>query len=39
MQSGKKFGMRTMNDSVKELLDQGKISPEVAAENTHNAED
>ncbi len=39
MQSGKKFGMRTMNDSVKELLAQGKISPEVAAQNTHNAED
>jgi twitching motility protein PilT len=38
MQSGKKFGMRTMNDSVQELLDQGKISSEVAAENTHNAE-
>jgi twitching motility protein PilT len=38
MQSGKKFGMRTMNDSVKELLDQGKITPAVAAENTHNAE-
>ncbi|MGZ0655781.1 type IV pilus twitching motility protein PilT [Coraliomargarita sp. W4R53] len=39
MQSGKKFGMRTMNDSVKELLEQGKISPEVAAKNTYNAED
>lgn len=39
MQSGKKFGMRTMNDSVKELLEQGKITPEVAAQNTHNAED
>lgn len=39
MQSGKKFGMRTMNDSVQELLEQGKITPEVAAENTQNAED
>ena len=33
MQSGKKAGMRTMNESVQALLDQGKISPEVAAEN------
>ncbi len=39
MQSGKKFGMRTMNESVKELLEQGRISPEIAAQNTHNAED
>ncbi|WPJ97622.1 PilT/PilU family type 4a pilus ATPase [Coraliomargarita algicola] len=39
MQSGKKHGMRTMNDSVKELLEQGKISPETAAEHTDNAED
>lgn len=38
MQTGKKFGMRTMNDSVTELLTQGRISPEVAAENSHNAE-
>lgn len=33
MQSGKRFGMQTMNDSVKSLLEAGKISPEVAAEN------
>jgi len=39
MQSGKKFGMRTMNDSIKELLEEGRITPEVAAEQTHNAED
>jgi twitching motility protein PilT len=39
MQSGKKFGMRTMNDSVQELLEQGKITAEVAADNTQNAED
>ena len=38
MQSGKKFGMLTMNDSVKALLQQGRISPEVAAENIYNAE-
>lgn len=38
MQSGKKFGMLTMNDSIKALLEQGKISPEVAAENSYNAE-
>ena len=37
MQSGKRFGMQTMNDSVKSLLTAGKISPEVAAENTYNA--
>jgi len=34
MQSGKRFGMQTMNDSVKNLLEAGKISPEVAKENT-----
>ena len=33
MQSGKKAGMRTMQESAQELLDQGRISPEVAAEN------
>ena len=37
MQSGKKFGMLTMNDSVKTLLAEGKISQEVAAENMYNA--
>ncbi len=37
MQSGKRFGMQTMNDSVKNLLTAGKISPEVAAENTYYA--
>ena len=35
MQSGKRFGMQTMNDSVKALLEAGKISPETAAENTY----
>lgn len=35
MQSGKRFGMQTMNDSVKGLLEAGKITPEVAAENIH----
>lgn len=39
MQSGKQLGMLTMNDSVQELLNQGKITPEVAAENMFNAED
>ena len=39
MQSGKRSGMQTMNDSVKALLENGKISPEVAAENTYNASD
>jgi twitching motility protein PilT len=38
MQSGKRFGMQTMNDSVKSLLEAGKISPEVAAENTYHTE-
>ncbi|MDQ8206135.1 PilT/PilU family type 4a pilus ATPase [Coraliomargarita sp. SDUM461003] len=38
MQSGKKHGMRSMNDSVQELLKQGKISPETAAEHSFNAE-
>ncbi|MFQ3226130.1 MAG: twitching motility protein PilT [Lentimonas sp.] len=38
MQSGKKLGMLTMNDSVQALLDQGRITPEVAAENMFNAE-
>lgn len=37
MQSGKRFGMQTMNDSVNALLRAGKISPEVAAENTYYA--
>lgn len=37
MQSGKRFGMQTMNDSAKALLEAGKISPEVAAENTYYA--
>ena len=37
MQSGKRFGMQTMNDSVKALLAAGKISQEVAAENTYYA--
>jgi twitching motility protein PilT len=37
MQSGKRFGMQTMNDSVKALLAAGKISPEVATENTYYA--
>lgn len=35
MQSGKRFGMQTMNDSVKALLEADKISSEVAAENTY----
>ena len=35
MQSGKRFGMRTMNDSIKALLEAGRISPETAAENTY----
>jgi twitching motility protein PilT len=39
MQSGQQLGMRTMNDSVQKLLDQGKIAPTVAAENMFNAED
>ncbi|MDQ8193443.1 PilT/PilU family type 4a pilus ATPase [Coraliomargarita sp. SDUM461004] len=39
MQSGKKYGMRTMNDSVKELLEAGKISAETAATHTYNTED
>ena len=34
IQSGKRHGMQTMNDSVNNLLKAGKISPEVAAENT-----
>ena len=38
MQSGKQLGMLTMNDSVQALLDQGKITAEVAAENMLNAE-
>jgi len=38
MQSGKQLGMLTMNDSVQALLDQGKITAEVAAENMFNAE-
>ena len=38
MQSGKKLGMLTMNDSVQALLDAGKITSEVAAENMFNAE-
>ena len=33
MQSGKKAGMRTIKESVQALLDEGRISPEVAAEN------
>ncbi|MFT5623318.1 MAG: twitching motility protein PilT [Bacteroidia bacterium] len=37
MQSGKRLGMLTMNDSVQALLDQGKITAEVAAENMFNA--
>lgn len=37
MQSGKRFGMQTMNDSVKNLLEAGRISLEVAAENTYHA--
>jgi twitching motility protein PilT len=39
MQSGKKIGMCTMNDSVRELLKEGKISEEVAAQNIYNAAD
>jgi twitching motility protein PilT len=38
MQSGKRIGMLTMNDSVQALLDQGKITAEVAAENMFNTE-
>ncbi len=38
MQSGKQLGMLTMNDSVQALLNEGKITPEVAAENMFNAE-
>ncbi len=38
MQSGKQLGMLTMNNSVQALLDQGKITAEVAAENMFNAE-
>lgn len=38
MQSGKQLGMLTMNDSVQTLLDQGRITPEVAEENMFNAE-
>jgi len=38
VQSGKQLGMLTMNDSVQALLDQGKITTEVAAENIFNAE-
>lgn len=38
MQSGKRFGMQTMNDSVNSLLKAGKISAEVAAENTYQAD-
>jgi twitching motility protein PilT len=38
MTSGKKLGMLTMNDSLQALLDEGKITPEVAAANTVNAE-
>ena len=38
MQSGKQFGMLTMNDAVQALLDQGKITPKVAAENMVNPE-
>jgi twitching motility protein PilT len=33
MQSGKKAGMRTMKESVQALLDEGRISAEVAEEN------
>jgi twitching motility protein PilT len=38
MQSGKAHGMLTMNDSVQDLLAQGKITPQIAEENTFNAE-
>lgn len=38
MQSGKRQGMRTMNDSLQELLRAGRISPEVAEENLTNPE-
>ena len=38
MQSGKRYGMQTMNDSVKALLKAGKISSEVAAENTYKVD-
>ena len=34
MQTGTRYGMLTMNDSVKELLEQGQISPETAEINT-----
>ena len=33
MQTGTRYGMLTMNDSVKALLEQGRISPEVAEIN------
>lgn len=38
MQSGKQLGMLTMNDSVQALLDEGKITAEVAEKNQYNAE-
>lgn len=40
MQTGTRFGMLTMNDSVKSLLEQGRISQAVAEQNmsTHDTE-
>ncbi|MEN8662260.1 MAG: type IV pilus twitching motility protein PilT [Lentimonas sp.] len=38
MQSGRKQGMRTMNESIETLLAEGRISEEVAAANLVNPE-
>ena len=38
MQSGRKQGMRTMNESIETLLAEGRITEEVAAANLVNPE-
>ncbi|MDP4879255.1 MAG: PilT/PilU family type 4a pilus ATPase [Opitutales bacterium] len=39
MQSGRKQGMRTINESIDVLLEEGRITEEVADANRSNAED
>ena len=39
MQAGGKFGMRTMDQSLAELVQRGKITYEFALERCHNTED
>jgi Tfp pilus assembly pilus retraction ATPase PilT len=39
MQTGSQFGMKTMDKSLKELFQQGKIALDVAMSKAKNAEE